>query len=183
MAKDETSERKATQSEDPAFYEALGRAIKVARTQQDLSRRDLAHRTGLSYGYLADIETGRGRVSSKRLLAIAQALGRTPSELLQEAELYGAVSMAAEDGAPPVDAEPGGERRWFHGDVPSHSPASHIPLMSDVAMHSHRRASSRLARGRTTTKAELHGIVEYLSDEDAEIVLELARRLLGPGEG
>jgi len=175
-------DRKPVETEDPAFYEALGIAIKVARTQQDLSRKDLAERTSLSYAYLADIETGRGRPSSKTLLAIAQALGRTPSELLQEAELYGSVSFAAADSLPAVGAEPSGERRWFHGDVPSASPRSHLASMSDVAMESHRRASSRLAKRTATAKAELHTIVDELSDEDAEIVLEVARRLLPPGD-
>ena len=52
-------------------------------------------RAGVSYAYLSDIETGRGRPSSKALLAVAGALGRTPSELLQEAELYGALHEMA----------------------------------------------------------------------------------------
>ncbi len=75
-------------NEDPAFYEALGRAIKVARAQLGLERKELAEQANVSYAYLSDIETGRGRPSSRSLLKVAEALGRTASELLQEAESY-----------------------------------------------------------------------------------------------
>ena len=104
--------------EDPGYYESLGRAVKVARTQQDLSRKTLAERAGVSYAYLSDIETGRGRPSSKALMAVAGALGRSPAELLQEAELYGAMrdlstARVAPDAAPPSPASEQ-DRSWFH---------------------------------------------------------------------
>ncbi|HEX6843500.1 MAG TPA: helix-turn-helix transcriptional regulator [Actinomycetota bacterium] len=180
---------------DPAFFEALGRAIKVARTQQDLSRKALASRAKVSYAYLSDIETGRGRPSSKALLAIAHALGRTPSELLQEAEMYGALhEMSAEP--PPAEAAGAAEDRrpsWFHADDASASlpsaAASAAPVsLGEVAMHreSTRTQLQRLARSRLesrsdATRAELHRVVEGLSDADAAMLLDLARRLLRPG--
>lgn len=173
---------------DPAFYEALGRAIKVARTQQDVSRKDLAERAGVSYAYLSDIETGRGRPSSKALLAIAGALGRTPSELLQEAELYGALhDMATTEPtelamlSSPATEEPA-DRRWFHASAsatappPSASPRPRVPTREQLQ----RMARSRLAGQAASTREELHSIVDGLSDDDVEMVLGLARRLLGP---
>lgn len=72
--------------EDPALGEALGRAIKVIRTAQDLGRRDLADRAGLSYSYLAEIENGRKQASSSAQQAIAGALGIPVSELIAAAE-------------------------------------------------------------------------------------------------
>jgi transcriptional regulator with XRE-family HTH domain len=72
--------------EDPALGEALGRAIKVIRTAQDVGRRDLAERAGLSYSYLAEIENGRKQASSSAQQAIASALGIPVSELIAAAE-------------------------------------------------------------------------------------------------
>ena len=61
---------KVPETQDPAYYEALGRAIKVARTELGLSRKELAARAKISYPYIADIESGRGRPSSSALLAV-----------------------------------------------------------------------------------------------------------------
>lgn len=175
--------------EDPAFYEALGRAIKVARTQQDLGRKTLAERASVSYAYLSDIETGRGRPSSKALLAIAAALGRTPSELLQEAELYGAMQELSEasgerpvprTAAPsPAADEP---RPWFHADAAQ--ALTRVSLAPEAPARIARSELQRLARSRlagvtTQERDELHAIVDGLSDGDVRAVLQIARRLLG----
>jgi len=68
------------------FYAALGRAIRVTRTEQGLERKELARRSGLSYPYLSEIEKGKKRASTEALLPIARALGLRQSELLQRAE-------------------------------------------------------------------------------------------------
>jgi len=68
------------------FYEALGRAIKVTRTEQGLERKELARLSGLSYPYLSEIEKGKKRASTEALLPIARALGLRQSELLERAE-------------------------------------------------------------------------------------------------
>ncbi len=68
------------------FYRALGRAIKVTRTEQGLERKELARRSGLSYPYLSEIEKGTKRASTEALLPIARALGLRQSELLERAE-------------------------------------------------------------------------------------------------
>jgi len=68
------------------FYRALGQAIKVARTEQGLERKELARVSGISYPYLSEIEKGQKRASTEALLLIAQALGLKQSELLERAE-------------------------------------------------------------------------------------------------
>ena len=70
------------------FSEGLGRAIRVIRTGQDLSRKKLAVRAGLSYSYLAEIETGAKVPSSKALAALAEALELAPHELLEAADRW-----------------------------------------------------------------------------------------------
>jgi transcriptional regulator with XRE-family HTH domain len=83
--------------EDPGFYEALGRAIKVVRAQRGLSRRHLAELAELSYPYLSEIENGKKRPSSNALLSIADALALPASELLGIAERIATrIPMAAE---------------------------------------------------------------------------------------
>ena len=68
------------------FYESLGRAIKVTRTEQGIERKELARLSGLSYPYLSEIEKGKKRASTGALLPIARALGLRQSELLERAE-------------------------------------------------------------------------------------------------
>jgi len=68
------------------FYRALGQAIKVARTEQGLERKELARVSGISYPYLSEIEKGKKRASTETLLPIGQALGLKQSELLERAE-------------------------------------------------------------------------------------------------
>ena len=155
------------QTEDPGFYEALGRAIKVARTEQGLSRKLLAEAAGVSYPYLADIESGRGRPSSRPLLAIAQALEMTPSELFARAESF--VHRMREEGAPAtpaamLPARP--SRRWFQAEAPVAAMASPPVDMEPSA-----------PGGRD----ELHRLIDQLPDEDVPLALEIARRLLGEG--
>ena len=73
---------------DPSFYEAFGRAVKVLRAERGLSRKELAALAGVSYPYLADIESGRGRPSSGSLLALSRAFEISPSTLMAKAESY-----------------------------------------------------------------------------------------------
>jgi len=68
------------------FYAALGRAIRVTRTEQGLERKELARLSGLSYPYISEIEKGKKRASTEALRPIARALGLRQSELLERAE-------------------------------------------------------------------------------------------------
>jgi transcriptional regulator with XRE-family HTH domain len=175
--------------EDPAFYEALGRAIKVARTELGLDRKDLAERANVSYAYLSDIETGRGRPGSRSLLAIAEALGRSAAELMHEAELYRArirggspEALAAEMPATPVGAAPS---RWFHAEPepPMRWRATASPAAGSQPSIRELRSAwrERLAASEADARAELHAIVDRLSPEDLDAALTIARRLVPPG--
>lgn len=152
------------ETDDPAFYEAFGRAIKVARTERGLSRKQLAEAALVSYAYISDLESGRGRPSSHALLLVAKALGMSPSTLMASAEAYARQMSEEPTGSPAAPARPA-SGKWFHEDAPvmarMASPASE-PLPSNVAIDRH----------------ELHRVIDGLSDEDIPLALELARRLL-----
>ncbi len=85
MASREPAARAAS-SRGKDFYAALGRAIRVTRTEQGLERKELARLSGLSYPYVSEIEKGTKRASTEALLPIARALGLRQSELLERAE-------------------------------------------------------------------------------------------------
>ena len=151
------------------FYRGLGRAIKVARTRLELERKDLAERTGLSYAYLSDIETGRGRPSSSALLVIAKALGMDASSLLSEAERY-------------MKPVPEVRSRYFRGDTPS----SLQQLMPNDPASAGRLSPAReeLAWSTSADVDQIGAELERLSPADLAIVLELVKRLAEkrPGE-
>lgn len=172
--------------EDPAFYEALGRAIKVARAQFGMERKDLADRANVSYAYLSDIETGRGRPGSRSLLSIAEALGRTPSELMQEAEMY-RTQMGGETPPDTTSVSGGGaktgratpgliERPWFNEEAL----AAGLPSVSRRSQREVWR--NRLAATELDARTELHALIDRLSREDVDAVLALMRRIASPAE-
>jgi len=66
---------------DPLLAE-LGRRVREARRKQGLSRRELAERSSLSPRFLAQVESGGGNISVRRLAPLAQALGTSPAALL-----------------------------------------------------------------------------------------------------
>ncbi len=66
--------------------ESLGRAIRERRGELGLSRPELARRAGLSYPYVAELETGRKQGSPSTLHALASALDLETHELLARAE-------------------------------------------------------------------------------------------------
>ncbi|WP_168929458.1 helix-turn-helix transcriptional regulator [Nocardioides sp. GY 10113] len=59
----------------------LGRTIAARRTELGMSRKELAEATGLSYPYVAQIETGYRLPSSRHQVPIAKALGLSLDEL------------------------------------------------------------------------------------------------------
>jgi transcriptional regulator with XRE-family HTH domain len=91
----------ASLGQDALFHEALGRAIKVLRTEHGLTRRELAEDAEVSYPYLSEIENGKKRPSSRALLAISDALGLRPHEVLETAERLGTRAV------PPIQGGPG----------------------------------------------------------------------------
>lgn len=74
--------------EDPTFYVGLGSAVKELREQRGLSRKSLAIRSGVSYPYLSEIETGKKHLSARALLLVSRGLDVKPYELLEAAERW-----------------------------------------------------------------------------------------------
>ena len=66
---------------------ALGAAIRAARKDRAISQEDLAHRAGVDRSYMSSIERGMQNPGIVTILAIAQALELTATELMACAEL------------------------------------------------------------------------------------------------
>jgi XRE family aerobic/anaerobic benzoate catabolism transcriptional regulator len=60
------------------FLMELGRRLRDTRTVLDMSRRELARRSGVSERYIARIEAGTGNVSIVLLLRIIRAVRESP---------------------------------------------------------------------------------------------------------
>jgi transcriptional regulator with XRE-family HTH domain len=63
---------------------ALGKNIRRAREKLNISQEELASRCGLHRTYVSDIERGARNLSFSSLLAVAQGLGSTVSELTRD---------------------------------------------------------------------------------------------------
>jgi XRE family transcriptional regulator, aerobic/anaerobic benzoate catabolism transcriptional regulator len=59
---------------DSAYLAAIGERVREIRARRGMSRRTLAHDSGVSERYLASLESGRGNVSILLLKQIAQAI-------------------------------------------------------------------------------------------------------------
>ncbi len=68
---------------ETALREALGNAIRERRKHLGLTLAQLARRTGVSLGYLSQIELGKNSASLERLYRIALGLSLKMSELFQ----------------------------------------------------------------------------------------------------
>lgn len=66
------------------LLERIGTRAKRLRTDQHLTLRELAERSGVSLRFLLQIESGKANVSVKRLADVAKALGTSPAALLAE---------------------------------------------------------------------------------------------------
>jgi XRE family aerobic/anaerobic benzoate catabolism transcriptional regulator len=76
--------QKTSLAADAAFLRALGERVRIARARRGMTRRILAHDSGVSERYLAQLESGQGNVSVLLLQRIAAALHLSLSELLQQ---------------------------------------------------------------------------------------------------
>jgi transcriptional regulator with XRE-family HTH domain len=155
--------------ERPGFYEALGHAITVLRTEQRIDRRALAERIGISYSYLAGIENGKKKPSSSVLLALAEALGLRSHELLAEAEAR--VRPAPPPAAAAAPASPRG-RSLF------------APLSRAVADRPEENVSEPEPEGPADaagTVEELAELTARLHEDDRRFLLQMARRMLDGG--
>ncbi len=68
---------------ETALREALGNAIRERRKALGLTLADMARRTGVSLGYLSQIELGKNSASIETLYRITLGLGMKMSELFQ----------------------------------------------------------------------------------------------------
>ena len=66
--------RPLSRASESDFLEQLGGRVRAMRSLRDMSRRELARRSGISERYLAMIEAGKGNVSIVLLLRIAHAV-------------------------------------------------------------------------------------------------------------
>jgi transcriptional regulator with XRE-family HTH domain len=141
-----------------SFYPALGRAIKVIRTEQGLERKELARLSGLSYPYLSEIEQGKKRPSSESLQAIARSLRLRQSELLERAErsLEASQALAGLPAAPRRRSRPSKARAY--GRVYRLPPAASASLFKEELQ-------------------ELASRAAQLGADDFHRVLDLVRRL------
>jgi transcriptional regulator with XRE-family HTH domain len=76
-----TSVARLERAQNPALD--LGRTARRLRESQDLTLADVGRRANISSGMLSRLETGRVSPSLETIVALAQALGVTPSMLMQ----------------------------------------------------------------------------------------------------
>jgi XRE family aerobic/anaerobic benzoate catabolism transcriptional regulator len=75
----------STRADDDAVVAAVGRLVRISRAKRGMTRRALAHASGASERYLAQIEGGQGNPSVIVLNAIAEALEVPMVDLLPRA--------------------------------------------------------------------------------------------------
>jgi transcriptional regulator with XRE-family HTH domain len=73
--------RKNTPKPVSVDWKAVGRRIRELRGF-DMTQADLAHRIGVSQGYLSTVEHGQGEVGAEVLLAITKQFDRSLEWLL-----------------------------------------------------------------------------------------------------
>lgn len=66
------------------YLATLGERVRDARSRRGMSRKILAHDSGVSERYLAQLEAGEGNISVLLLRQIAAALDVPPAELIDE---------------------------------------------------------------------------------------------------
>jgi transcriptional regulator with XRE-family HTH domain len=70
---------------NPALLKRFGRALRAARDEAGLTQEELAHRAGLAVSYVSLMENGHKGPSLEVPVAIAEAVGQDPAELLHAA--------------------------------------------------------------------------------------------------
>jgi XRE family aerobic/anaerobic benzoate catabolism transcriptional regulator len=79
------STRTNVSAEDAAFLQALGCRLRLLRARRGMTRRILAHQSGVSERYISAVEGGTGNGSILLLRAIASALNLPLRALLEDA--------------------------------------------------------------------------------------------------
>jgi transcriptional regulator with XRE-family HTH domain len=178
----------------PAFVEALGRTIKVIRTDLGIDRRTLAQEAGISYSYLTEIENGNKPPSSSVLGPIASALGMRMSQLIQAAEDRVETAELAPERSTSQSGTPR-ERSPAHDSLSAATPAAayreteaekSLPVLDRFELELRAAPSRQYAmrpsfrgpnRNLRSALMELEALLPSLSLEDVERLLDFARRL------
>ncbi len=162
----------------PGFAQALGRQIKVSRTDLGIERRQLAERAGISYSYMTEIENGNKPPSASVLERIARALGMRMSELIHTAENRVDMAELRQGQLPPREVPVRHSPLSLRAEEASTLAQQDLLMRAapggDYAMRPSFRGPKRNLR---TALMELEEILPYLSPEDIERVLDFARRL------
>ena len=88
--------------DDSALYRQLGQLVKERREALRLSQQDLSATIGVSRAWVANMETGRQRVSVHYLYRIAETLKMEVHELLpklgrsERVEIQSSVSLSSD---------------------------------------------------------------------------------------
>jgi transcriptional regulator with XRE-family HTH domain len=69
------------------FYVVVGKRVRAARENQDLSQATLARRIGFTRSSVANLEAGRQRIALHLFVLIARALGVDPVILLPDTSM------------------------------------------------------------------------------------------------
>ena len=83
-AREAPQKTRSTPAADETFLHALGERVRDARARRGMTRKILAHDSGVSERYLAQLESGEGNVSVLLLQRIAAALNLSLTEFLQQ---------------------------------------------------------------------------------------------------
>ena len=83
-ARETPQKTRSTATADEAFLRALGDRVRGARARRSMTRKILAHDSGVSERYLAQLESGQGNASVLLLQRIAAALNLSLTEFLQQ---------------------------------------------------------------------------------------------------
>jgi transcriptional regulator with XRE-family HTH domain len=181
----------------PAFVQALGRTIKVIRTDRGIARRALAKEAGISYSYLTEIENGNKPPSSSVLGPIASALGLRMSQIILAAENRAEAAALARERSTsqermsreriPQDPSPAYEALLAAS--PAHEEAEPLdppPVLdrfelelrtSPARQHAMQPSFRGPNRNLRAALMELEALLPSLPAEDVERLLDFARRL------
>ncbi|MCV7028856.1 transcriptional regulator ClgR [Mycobacterium sherrisii] len=88
----------------PLVREVIGEVLRVARTSQGRTLREVSDTARVSLGYLSEVERGRKEASSELLNAICDALDVPLSTVLTDAGERMAIEERAASGAANIDA-------------------------------------------------------------------------------
>ena len=66
----------------------IGKAIKIIRLEKDMKQNDFSNRTGMSAGFICQIESGKRTPTVEKIIVIANALDVPASQIFLKAESY-----------------------------------------------------------------------------------------------